>query len=1114
MKSGEDKYCLQSEERARRQRAAIAALVVDDTLVAGEMPAAFHRISEMLSKTIGVARASIWSLSPDNSELHCLSLFEAEKSKHSEGAVLQTALFPRYFAAILTESRIYAEDAQTDPCISELSESYLVPLGITSMLDAGIIMDGSLRGVVSLEHTGKKRKWHSDEEAFVSTAASIVAQVFINARRKQAEATLQESEERLRMVLDNFPDGIIVLYDREFRCNFAEGKGLVEAGLSREILLGKQPRDIFPPDLWEVMETHISDAFNGRQSTFEIQWEEKVFTQTVLPFRLKDKIVAVMGVINNITDRKRAETALRQSEERFSYIAEFSPLPLAIIDENGNYEYINPQFKKVFGYTLDHIPIGKQWFRRAFPDPFYRREVIKAWLDDLETLGPNMVRPRVLEVTCKDGAVKDIYFRPVLMDNGKQVLICEDITKRKRADAVLRHSEGRFRQIAEASPLPLSISDAEGRNEYLNPKFEEIFGYTLTDIPTRQKWFELAYPDPDYRRFVMEAWLQDAHRKPGNVCIPRQFRVICKDGSAKEILYRLVSMENGSRLIIYEDITERLKTEKDVQDRNMELSTLYTLSTHMRAAKSSADLMPIVLEESRRLFHAADGMVILLEPEHAYCTISVGNGHWADSVGKSLPLDQGCLSIVLAGGKPYVSLDYSVDKHALPLEHGTQTGPAVFVPLQSQETILGILVLARRRTTYARPFSPAEVHLLTTIGEMSGNALHRQQLHERAREQMEQLQALRKIDTAITGNLDLHATLQITLAQVTEMLHVDGAAILRLDPCKTLKYAAWLGFCTANPGEISLSLGDKWVDKTYNWWSSAVTNQSPIVIPDLRKAKPALQGHALIEKEGFLAYGAVPLVARNEVQGILEVFHRKPLHPGKDWLKFMETLAGQAAIAIDNDHLFTSLERTNVELTLAYDATIEGWAYALDLRDEETEGHSQRVTQLTVMLAIAMGIPEEQLLHIRRGALLHDIGKMGIPDAILLKPGKLTDKEWEIMRCHPHYAHEMLRPIEYLRPALQIPFCHHEKWSGGGYPRGLKGETIPLEARIFAVVDVYDALTSDRPYRPAWTREQTLELISGEKGKHFDPRVVELFLQQDTSRLNFEAEKMWPPHYA
>jgi len=227
---------------------------------------------------------------------------------------------------------------------------------------------------------------------------------------------------------------------------------------------------------------------------------------------------------------------------------------------------------------------------------------------------------------------------------------------------------------------------------------------------------------------------------------------------------------------------------------------------------------------------------------------------------------------------------------------------------------------------------------------------------------------------------------------------------------------------------------------------------------------------------------------------VLEIFHRSALDPQPEWVDFLETLARQAAIAIDNITLFHDLQHSNLELTLAYDATIEGWARALELRDMETEGHSQRVVELTLQMAHKLGISAEELVHVRRGALLHDIGKMGIPDKILQKPGPLTEEEWQAMRQHPVYAFEWLSSIEFLRPALDIPYCHHEKWDGSGYPRGLQAEQIPLPARIFAVIDVWDALNSDRPYRQAWPESKVMAYLQEQAGVHFDPQVVNAFI--------------------
>jgi putative nucleotidyltransferase with HDIG domain len=274
----------------------------------------------------------------------------------------------------------------------------------------------------------------------------------------------------------------------------------------------------------------------------------------------------------------------------------------------------------------------------------------------------------------------------------------------------------------------------------------------------------------------------------------------------------------------------------------------------------------------------------------------------------------------------------------------------------------------------------------------------------------------------------------------------------------------------------------------------AALHRTILTYPDLPATRDEITAY-LLDEEGFRFQAAAPLVSKGDLIGVLELFARRDFQPNDDWVSDLQTFANQAAIAINNIQNFVALQNSNRELQTAYEATIEGWSRAMDLRDHETENHTLRVTDLTLRLARAMGVREEELIHYRRGALLHDIGKLGVPDAILQKAGALDDDEWLLMRQHPIYAYQMLYPIEYLRPAIEIPYCHHEKWDGTGYPRGLKGEEIPLAARIFAVVDVFDALTSDRPYRRAWSIREALDYIKEQAGQHFDPQVVEAFLR-------------------
>lgn len=364
----------------------------------------------------------------------------------------------------------------------------------------------------------------------------------------------------------------------------------------------------------------------------------------------------------------------------------------------------------------------------------------------------------------------------------------------------------------------------------------------------------------------------------------------------------------------------------------------------------------------------------------------------------------------------------------------------------------------------------------------------RKQAEEKSDIQLQRLASLRTIDTAITGSLDLSVILSVILDQAVQQLGAAAADILMLNHAGWLECATDRGFRTASARNMSLPHGRGMAGRV-------VRERRVIHIPDLRHQEDPAPDARFPEEEGFVGYYGAPLIAKGKVVGVLEMYYRcqQTLESGE--ICFLETLSRQTAIAIDNATLFSGLQTLNTELIMAYDSTLEGWSQALDLRDKESEGHSRRVTELSVRLAQAMGIRDSELIHIRRGAMLHDIGKMGVPDAILLKPGPLDAAERAIMEQHPVYAFEFLSSIEFLRPALNIPYCHHEKWDGSGYPQGLKGNQIPFAARVFTVIDVWDALCSNRPYRPAWSREKAVLHIQQQAGEQFDPLVVEAFME-------------------
>jgi HD-GYP domain-containing protein (c-di-GMP phosphodiesterase class II) len=253
--------------------------------------------------------------------------------------------------------------------------------------------------------------------------------------------------------------------------------------------------------------------------------------------------------------------------------------------------------------------------------------------------------------------------------------------------------------------------------------------------------------------------------------------------------------------------------------------------------------------------------------------------------------------------------------------------------------------------------------------------------------------------------------------------------------------------------------------------------------------------HHPINEPFLTGYAVAPLRNMGQLIGIVEVFSKKEINWNRENVQFFEALAKQTAIAIDKVSMVINLKKSNIDLIHSYEQTLEGWSRAMDIRDHETENHTQRVTSMTMKMGKKFRLTEEQLVQMRRGALLHDIGKLGVPDNILLKTGSLTEEEWQIMRQHPIMARELISPIAFLTPAMSIPYFHHEKWDGSGYPQGLRGGEIPIEARIFSIVDVWDALTSDRPYRLALSPVEAATYIISQSNLHFDPQIVAVFLE-------------------
>ncbi len=544
------------------------------------------------------------------------------------------------------------------------------------------------------------------------------------------------------------------------------------------------------------------------------------------------------------------------------------------------------------------------------------------------------------------------------------------------------------------------------------------------------------------------------------------------------------------RVSLYEQTTLYAEQLVTVNEMGHALSeTLDLPAIYENVAYSALDLLPDTAGVFISMFDPQTRLITAAYALKDRVSINVENL-------PSMPLDESGEdnpSRVILSGKPIIVHDLRESSNDQTAANARNAGAdedlepqaALYVPLKAEGRVIGVLqVQNHTRNRYTKD----DAELLELVANTAAAAIQNSRLFSQLKQRVDQLSALHAVDTAIGSTTDLRVSLQTVLENITRQLQVDAADVLLLNSATLmLQYAAGTGFFTSEITRTSSSIGRDEAGR-------AALERRTSYIPDLTEYGPGFLRSNLIAAERFIGYAAVPLIAKGEVKGVLEIFHRTPLELDQERKSFLEMLAGQAALAVDNALLFDGLERANLELTMAYDATIEGWSQALELRDQETQGHSARVLELTLRLAAAMGISDKETQDIRRGVLLHDIGKMGIPDSILHKPGPLTDEEWEVMHKHPRYAYDMLAPIVYLRNSLDIPYAHHEKWDGSGYPRGLRGETIPMSARIFSVVDVYDALRSDRPYRPAWPQEKTNAYISEQAGKHFDPHVVDVFL--------------------
>ena len=931
----------------------------------------------------------------------------------------------------------------------------------------------------------------------------------VRRERKKVEEALKATQARLSGILDIAADAIIGINEQQKMIFFNQGSEHIFGYKANEVL--GQPIDILiPQPFTEIHQDYVNEFLHAYETARQMGHRSEIFGRrkdgsefpaeaTISKLELDGEITFTV-ILRDVTDRKKSELALLESEQRFRQLFNASPDAILLIDPSDpDFWQIldcNETACKMNGYTRKEL-IGQPLdLLNITPST---REERNSYLERLRRKG--VIQTEALHLH-QDGHVFPIEISTslILLEGRELVLgIDRDITLRKQAEEAIRKAEFQYRTLVEQLPIVVYINSSKDINDttYVSPQIEPILGYTQQEWLENPKFWQEAL-DPEDRTEVIRL-LEYSNRtsepfdmeyrmtsRAGGVVWFRDQALLVRDSEGKPLFWQGLKINITDRKEAEESLGRQ---DVELHRRNKEITRLYRASEALLAGQLThlPSLANVIVHTVLDEFQQSNCSLLLVNKEKGeFERIAVG-GPYSEQVSRSrLRLDDpGLVAKAFKMGQIINAHDVSKEPDYIP--NWKKARSELVIPLKVGDDFIGALDV---QSPELNAFHADDERLMSIFAERAALGIERARLYEQTIKQLERLESLRTIDLAISNSLDIRVSLNIVLDQIVTQLKVDAAAVLLMkSEFGQLNYIAGRGFRTHRIEETKLRLGEGLA-------GMAALERQVLQASYTGDVGNTLVPRKLFEDEKFVSYYGVPLIAKGGVNGVLEIFHRSELKPDMDWLNFLDGLGWQTAIAVDNAMMFQGIQRSNIDLTMAYEATIEGWSRALDLRDKETEGHTQRVTEMTVQFASVMGISEEQILHIRRGALLHDIGKMGVPDKILLKEGPLTPKEWQTMKQHPQFAFDLLSPISYLKHALDIPYCHHEKWDGSGYPRGLSGSQIPIEARLFAIVDVWDAITSDRPYRKRWTKRKSLQYIREQSGKHFDPDVVKVFLKE------------------
>jgi PAS domain S-box-containing protein/putative nucleotidyltransferase with HDIG domain len=941
--------------------------------------------------------------------------------------------------------------------------------------------------------------------------------------RIATEQALDESEERAQVLLQSFPDSIYMLNrDGVYVGYHAHDPNLLFAPPSR--FLGRKQSDVLPPEHMRIVQPLFDKALaTGKPQTLEylleINGEPRFFEERLVSYDRDN----VLSLTRDITARKKIEEASRRYSATLWAISlaagEFMQDGYSAVTIQNMLERLGraSEVSRVYIFQNRYVNgtpksyrLQYEWIAEGIAprlgNPALEEFPMIAMLSESLAKGkvvfgqvqdfPEELRQQLLPQEVKSILSVPIFegekwwgfigFNECVQERKWSEIeigalrtaagIISSAIQHMQIDRALRESEERYRGIVEDQMDFIVRWRPDMTISFVNEAFCRFFGGTSQD------WIGKSVQENIHIEDIPQTFAYGQKLVSELMTGIHEHRNVNRHGEARWCQWRdRVIVDQNGQMIEVQSVGRDIH---ETKLRAREQEGIAVIAAALRGSPTRLETLRVITDKLLELVDAQGVAVAFHHSATGELTFELGNGDLSDLVGQTLPQQDIWKESAIHPGKTYLNnaeLDQETVRE-LTREGAFFTG--LLVPLVVEAQPIGaVLVVNRRKIT------EDEERLLKAVADIAASSVHRATLYEETQRRLNRVTALRTLNLAVSGNMDLRISLEVLLDQITEHLGVDAADVLVLEPqTQALLYTIGRGFWTK-------TIEDTYLNLSGGLAGQAVLEQHIVQMEDLQKSsRIGSVWREMVTNEKFTSYLAVPLIAKGQVKGVLEIFSRQEGKHDAEWLGFIEALAADAAMAIDHAELFGELQRSNDELIVAYDATIWGWSKALELRDQDTQGHSERVVELTIRLARLLGVRESELPVVRRGAILHDIGKMGVPDSILLKPGPLMPEERDVMRRHPEFAHQMLSAIPFLQEALDIPYCHHERWDGKGYPRGMKGEEIPLAARIFSVVDVWDALVSDRPYRSAWSRERAFEYIKIQSGKAFDPQVVEAFL--------------------